>query len=391
MARNLRVAIVQHNPTVGDVTGNADCLADEYVTACNSDPDIVVTPELSLVGYPPRDLLHRPGIIDAQEEALETLADRTTAGPPLVVGTTVRTREEAGAPLYNAAAVLRDGRRTATYHKRLLPTYDVFDEHRYFDTGSEPTVITVGDVEVGITICEDAWYDTVVTGKRRHDADPIKETATAGADLIVTPSASPFSINKPAARAERFARHAERTGCPVVFANQAGGNDELIFDGNSLVATEDGVLEQLDGFGADTAIVDITLDEPAGSSQHPDTSPPRQVRQALRLGVRDYFEKTGFEEAVIGLSGGIDSSVAAALATDALGADAVYGVSLPSQVTSQQSITDARKIAENLGIEFDVVPVGPAVNAVSRQLTSTQSLLPGLRPRTSRRGFAVTC
>ncbi|SDJ35037.1 NH(3)-dependent NAD(+) synthetase [Halovenus aranensis] len=378
MARNVRVAIVQHNPVVGDVAGNAERLADEYTSVCAGDPDFVVTPELSLLGYPPRDLLHRPGIIDAQAEALDALAARTTAGPPLVVGTTLQTSKQTGPPLYNAAVVLRDGSRAGTYHKRLLPTYDVFDEHRYFEAGDRPTTLTVDGVDVGITICEDAWHDTTITGQRRHEVDPLAETAQMGADLIVTPSASPFSIDKPTARAERFIEHAERTGCPVVFVNQVGGNDELIFDGNSIVATAEGIVEQLERFGADTRLVDVPLDGSGRPTHRPDTPPASQVRQALRLGVSDYFDKTGFEEAVIGLSGGIDSSVTAALTVDALGADAVYGVSLPSHITSQQSVTDARAVAENLGIEFDVVPVGPAVDAVSRQLDEHAEPLSGI-------------
>lgn len=379
MTASLRVGIVQYNPVVGDVTGNAERIASEYAGALDADPDVVVAPELSLVGYPPRDLLHRSGVLDAQAAALESLARRTADGPPLVVGASLRTDRETGPPVHNAAVVLRDGSLAATYHKRLLPTYDVFDEHRYFRPGVEPTVVTVDGVDVGLTVCEDAWHDAVVTGKRRHGIDPLGETADRGADLLLTLSASPFSLDKPARRERRFLDHAARTGCPVVFANQVGGNDELIFDGHSFVATGGAVRDRLAGFEPETTVVDVPVgDEHEGGVPGYDSDPARQARRALRLGIRDYFAKTGFDEAVVGLSGGIDSSVAAALAADALGPDGVYGVSLPSSVTSQRSVADARSVATNLGIDFDVIPVGAAVETVRRTLDEHADPLTGV-------------
>jgi NAD+ synthase (glutamine-hydrolysing) len=374
----LRVGIVQHDPVVGDVTGNTEGIARAYEATLESDPSLVVAPELALVGYPPRDLLHREGIVDAQAAALDALAERTADGPPLVVGATVRTDHETGAPLYNAAVLLRDGSRAATYHKRLLPTYDVFDEHRYYRPGDEPVVVTVDGVDIGLTVCEDAWHDAVVTGQRRHGIDPLAETAAAGADLVVTLSASPFSLDKPARRERRFVDHAANIDCPVVFANQVGGNDELVFDGHSIVATGGGVHERLAGFDAETATAEVPLADPAGTVPGYDRDPATQARDALALGVRDYFSKTGFEQAVIGLSGGIDSSVAAALAADALGAENVYGVSLPSAITSQQSIEDARAVAANLGIEFDVIPVGAAVEAIHETVADSAVSLTGV-------------
>ncbi len=376
MDSGVPVGIVQHDPLVGDVAGNADRIAEEY-ERLGTEPLLVVTPELALVGYPPRDLLHRPGVLDAQEAALDTLAAQTVDGPPLVVGATVRTDHETGPPLHNAAVVLRDGERTTTYHKRLLPTYDVFDEHRYYRPGGEPVVVTVDGVAVGLTVCEDAWHDAVVTGQRRHETDPLAETAAAGAELILTLSASPFSLDKPARREERFLEHAARTDCPVVFANQVGGNDELVFDGHSFVA-DGSVRCRLSGFEPETAVVDVPLDGSGGSVPRYDRSPAEQARAALGLGIGDYFRKTGFDEAVVGLSGGIDSSVAATLAADALGADSVYGVSLPSTVTSQQSVDDARAVAENLGIEFDVIPVGRAVETVREAVGEHATRLTGV-------------
>jgi NAD+ synthase/NAD+ synthase (glutamine-hydrolysing) len=377
MDSGFRVAVIQHDPVVGDIAGNAERIASEYESTLASNPSMVVAPELALVGYPPRDLLHRDGVLDAQAAALDMLAEQTTDGPPLVVGATVRTDHGTGAPLHNAAVFLRDGRRVATYHKRLLPTYDVFDEHRYYRPGEKPVVVTVDGVEVGLTVCEDAWNDAVVTGQRRHGIDPLAETAAAGADCILTLSASPFSLDKPARREQRFIDHATNTDCPVVFANQVGGNDELVFDGHSFVASE-GIHERLAGFDAETAVVDVPLDGQGASVPRYERDPATQARGALALGVSDYFEKTGFEEAVIGLSGGIDSSVAATLAADALGADNVYGVSLPSTITSKQSIADARAVAENLGIGFDVIPVGGVVEALGETVAENAVPLTGV-------------
>ena len=380
MDPGFRVGIVQHDPLVGDVAGNTERIAREYERALDSDPLLVVAPELALIGYPPRDLLHRAGVLDAQRAGLETLAARTADGPPLVVGAALPATDT-GPPVHNSAVLLRDGEVATRYHKRLLPTYDVFDEHRYFRPGDEPVVVTVDGVEVGLTVCEDAWHDAVVTGQRRHETDPLAETAAAGAELILTLSASPFSLDKPTRRARRFRDHAERTGCPVVFTNQVGGNDELVFDGHSFVATGDGVGDRLAGFDSETAVVDVPpTDHRPARAGNPDTRDGQasQARQALGLGIADYFAKTGFDEAIVGLSGGIDSSVAVTLAADALGADSVYGVSLPSTVTSQQSVADARTVAENLGVSFEVVPIGAAVETLRAAVTENAVRLTGV-------------
>ena len=378
MQSGLRIGVIQLNPVVGDVSGNAERIADAYASLIEDDPDLVVAPELSVIGYPPRDLLHRSAILDAQENVLDKLASKTTDGPPLVVGATVRTELETGPPIHNSAVVLRDGERSDLYHKRLLPTYDVFDEHRYFRPGEETLVVDVAGTAVGVTVCEDAWHDTVVTGSRRHDQAPLRDTAARGAEIILTLSASPFSLNKPARRGHRFRGHAAQTDCPVVFVNQVGGNDELIFDGHSFVADAEGIRSRLAGFESDRAVVDVPLDEDADAHSSNDETDGTQARKALTLGLRDYFAKTGFDEAVVGLSGGIDSSVAAALAVDALGAEAVYAVSLPSEVTSRQSVADARAVATNLGIEFDVIPIGPTVETVADALATNDASLTGV-------------
>ena len=366
MPRSFHVGLVQHNPTVGDVADNLAALRDEVDRAAAAGADLVVTPELALLGYPPRDLLHRNGVLAAQEAALAELAAETADGPPIVVGAALDSPSETGPPLQNGAVLLADGREQARYAKRLLPTYDVFDEHRYFEPGDEPVTVDIDGTTVGLSICEDAWHDAAITGKRRHGVDPLGELADAGADFIVTLSASPFSLDKPRRREQRFVGHATDTGCPVVFVNQVGGNDELIFDGHSLVATQDGVATRLSGFETETAVTDVGPQTECRSRYDRDRS--SQARAALCLGLSDYFRKTGFSQAVIGLSGGIDSSVAAALATEALGAENVYGVSLPSAVTSERSVADARAVATNLGIEFDTIPIEEPVERTLSQV-----------------------
>ncbi|ERG98075.1 MAG: NAD+ synthetase [Haloquadratum sp. J07HQX50] len=379
MNSDFRIGIIQHNPVVGDVTGNAEQISDEYNRLAESSADVVITPELSLLGYPPRDLLHRPGMHEAQTAAIQTIAAQTTDGPPLIVGAALEHDSDTGPPLSNAATVLRQGAQTAVYYKQLLPTYDVFDEHRYFRPGNKPLTVSIDGVDVGITICEDAWHDAIVTGQQRHEASPLADASADGAEIILTLSASPFSLDKPARREHRFVRHAQQTNCPVIFANQVGGNDELIFDGHSIVATSDGVSERFAGFESETAIVDVPLsqDHTNNLAAYSATT-ATQARDALGLGIRDYFAKTGFDEAVIGLSGGIDSSVAAALAVDALGPNRVYGISLPSNVTSQQSVDDAQTVAQNLGIAFDIVPIGTAVQTAHQTLSEHAESLTGI-------------
>ena len=370
MVSTLRLALAQHNPTVGDVAGNATQLEEAITEAAAAGADLVVAPEIALLGYPPRDLLHRTGLLETQRAALDRIATRTADGPAVILGA-VRSAPEPGPPLRNTATVLADGEIVDSYAKRLLPTYDVFDEHRYFSPGDSPTTVTVAGVTVGLSVCEDAWHDAVVTGQHRHGPDPLSEL---DADLIVTPSASPFSLGKPSRRERRFAAHADRTETPVVFANQVGGNDDLVFDGHSLLAADGRIVARSAGFEPDLTVCELPVD---GAGQPPTTAPAdrgAQARQAITLGIADYFRKTGFDTAVVGLSGGIDSSVAVALAAAALGPGQVHGVSLPSTVTSEASVADARAVADQLGIGFDVVPIGEIVAAFETSVGETVDL-----------------
>ena len=354
MSLPLDVAVVQHNPTVGDVSGNRVQVLEGYFEAADAGADVVVAPELALLGYPPRDLLHRQAVLDAERAALDELRYATEDGPALVVGHTAPSTEESGPPLTNSATVFVDGAAAARYDKQLLPTYDVFDEHRYFSRGDGPTTALVNGATVGITICEDAWYDHEVTGRRRHGTDPIEPYS--GVDLLFNLSASPYRVNKPSARVTRFGSHAKRIGAPVVFANQVGGNDDILFDGTSLILDSSGSTLS----AAPVGTPHVLIDSPDGGSSTPAFPPETtQIRRMLELGIQDYLYKTGFEAVVIGLSGGIDSSVTAALAAEAIGPDHVYGITLPAAVTADENRRDAERVARNLGIRFGEEGIEP--------------------------------
>jgi NAD+ synthase/NAD+ synthase (glutamine-hydrolysing) len=363
---SIRVALAQLNPTVGDVAGNRDLIAAAYEAALDAGADLVVTPELSLVGYPPRDLLHRGALLDACEDALSDLAALTADGPALVVGTPDR-YEGPGRPLRNVAAVCAGGEVTARGAKRLLPTYDVFDEDRYFEPGTDPTTVEVAGAVVGVSVCEDAWNETAIGGVRRYGSDPLGDLAAAGADLLVNVSASPFHVGKGRFRESLFAGHARRNDLPVVFVDQVGANDELTFDGRSFVLGPDGgVWARSPEFESDVRVVDVPLDGSGPDGEGRDRIAPvieheaELARRSIRTGIRDYVRKSGFEDVVVGMSGGVDSSVVTTLAAEALGAEHVLGVAMPARYTSDASTEDARRVAGTLGIDFEVIPIeGP--------------------------------
>jgi NAD+ synthetase len=377
MSLPMEVAIVQHNPVVGDVSGNRTQIIEAYRQATDAGASLIITPELALLGYPPRDLLHRQRIRDAEQTALDTLCRLTEQGPPLIVGHTASADQTSGPPLTNSATAFVDGEIAGEYSKRLLPTYDIFDEHRYFSRGTKPEIIRVDDTAVGITICEDAWYDHEVTGQQRHQTDPIAPYADGAVDLLVNLSASPYRVNKSSARYERFGRHAERIDAPVVFANQVGGNDDILFDGTSFMIDTDG-----------SQIVSATSGEPRvligqptdNSTPRSDPSETAQLRRMLELGIRDYLDKTGFDDVIIGISGGIDSAVTAALAAEAIGPAHVHGITLPSGVTAENNRTDAEQVAQNLGIQFNEV----GIEQLSQSLLNA---INGITPGNDTRGI----
>ena len=356
----MKIALAQLNPTVGDLDGNVRRILDSCARAARAGARLVVTPELSLVGYPPRDLLLKPRFVTDNLAALERLAGQV--GPTaLVVGYVDRTGRTRGLPLYNAAALLADGRVLARKYKRLLPTYDVFDERRYFEPGDETAVVAWGGLKLGLSICEDIWtQESAGPAARLYDGNPVADLVEAGADVVINMSASPFVMGKFAQRAELVRAQALRHGRPVVYVNQVGGNDELIFDGASFAVNAGGeVLAQLKAFEEDLGFVDLAGGQPAGDLAQLPTD-VEALRLALVLGLRDYMRKTGFAKAVVGLSGGVDSSLVAYLAAEAVGSQNVFGIAMPSRYSSAHSVADARALASNLGIRFQMIPIdGP--------------------------------
>lgn len=376
MPPTLRVTVAQNDPVVGDVSGNKRKIIESINKADNQKADLVVSSELALLGYPPQDLLHRESVIEKQQTAINEIAEETVEGPAVIIGCVEPNPHPSGGPLHNAAVVLKNGERECTYSKQLLPTYDVFDEHRYFEPGKSSVTANINGVSVGISVCEDAWHDVKAGGRERYKSNPMNGLASVGADLIVNLSASPFSLGKPSQRERRFARHAQNTNCPIVFTNQIGANDELVFDGNSFVVASNGkMVQRLDGFQEEDACVDVPLINPKTEMPLSTLSSEAvESREAIELGISDYFEKTGFNEAVVGLSGGIDSSVTAASAVGALGSENVYGVSLPSAITSEESTADAGRVAGNLGVEFDTIEIDSVTAAFEYELSSGAGL-----------------
>ena len=349
----LRVAGAQLNMTVGDIPGNESAIREAMRKASDADADVLLVPELALTGYPPEDLVLRDDFVQANLDALDRLATLAT-DITVIVGFVDRvsgpSRGAADSEMRevaNAAAVLGDGRLKGVYHKVLLPNYGVFDEDRYFAVGSDPgSVWMVGGETVGVSVCEDIWLP---------DGPPAKQAA-AGASTLLNINASPFHRGKAAERESMLAERARSSGAAVVYLNLVGGQDELVFDGASVVFDRNGnLLHRSPQFEEDFFVVDI----PSGPAEAVAAllEPTEEVYRALVTGVHDYVRKNGFEQVLIGLSGGIDSALTAALCADALGPDSVWGVAMPSRFSSDHSIADARALAENLGIRFSLLPI----------------------------------
>jgi NAD+ synthase (glutamine-hydrolysing) len=353
----MKIALAQTNSTVGDLCGNAERILAFSRRAAEAGATVVVFPELSLTGYPPRDLLEKESFLDRTEQHLVRLA--ADAGPlnvTVICGTVTRTGSSAGLPIYNSAAVLQGGRIAFRQHKMLLPTYDVFDEARYFEPAAKQSPLALGDAVYALTICEDIWNDKQYWERRRYSRDPVEELASAGARILISINASPYHMGKRAQRTEIFTATARHFRVPIVYVNQVGGNDQLLFDGTSFAMSPDGeVVASAASFEEDLVMVDtqtLTGDHHGNLSEECDA-----VYQALAMGTRDYIRKCGFERVIVGLSGGIDSALTVAIAVDAVGKENVIGVGMPGPYSSEHSVSDARDLAHNLGIRFELIPI----------------------------------
>jgi NAD+ synthase (glutamine-hydrolysing) len=353
----MRLAIAQLNPTIGDFEGNLTKLADALTWAGGRGAELVAYPELFLTGYPPRDLLERAWFIDRAARALEAVAQLSSRHPEtaVLVGTVTRSGRPTGHGLYNTAVLLKAGKTIYSHHKSLLPTYDVFDEARYFDRAEDVGVVAFGGEVLGISICEDAWNEPQLWHNPVYEFDPIGRQAELGATLLINISASPFYAGKDEIRYRIFSRHAARHGIPLALVNQVGANDELVFDGRSMCISPEGLLTAyLPAFEESISMVDTG--EPAGDNFTPDDR-VASVRAALVLGIRDYMSKCGFQKVAVGLSGGVDSAVVCALAVEALGAENVTGVTMPSPYSSPGSVSDSLALAARLGVRIRTVEI----------------------------------
>jgi NAD+ synthase (glutamine-hydrolysing) len=370
----MKIALLQINPTVGDLAGNARLILDALGAARGAD--LAVTPELALVGYLPRDLLLGAGFVARSWDTLADLARDAAALPPVLVGLPEPNTSDQGRPLFNTAAFLRGGAIEHRFRKALLPTYDVFDEDRYFEPFHGPQILDLGGRRLGISICEDIWNDRDFWKRPRYHHDPIEALAGAGAEVVLNLSASPFSAGKHARREEMLSSLALKHRRPVLYVNQFGGNDDLVFDGRSCAFDAHGaVIARGRSFDADVVVCDLDAARPIAPATDLDVE--SEIWRALVLGTRDYARKCGFTSAVLGLSGGIDSALTAAIAAEALGAKHVLGVLMPSPYSSRGSLDDSHQLAVNLGIDTLTLPIEPAMQVMSATLGDAFAGAPG--------------
>jgi NAD+ synthetase len=365
----MKIGLLQLNSTIGDFAANREKLVAAYEKAVALGAEFVLAPELFLCGYPPRDLLLRGDFVEANLTVLAETAKKTGA-IPLCVGFVDRNPEKPGRALRNSAAVLQNGKIIWRTHKCLLPTYDVFDEDRYFEPAQKTAPFEFGAKKIGITICEDIWNDEDFWPERIYRRDPIKELISQGAEMILNISASPWHDGKEKTRLEMLRRVARDEKIPVVQVNAVGANDELIFDGHSVAIDSRGeVIAMGNGFVEEIFVAELG-ESGRRKAEGGNDFPPReaQIFSALALGIRDYVRKCGFKSVIVGLSGGVDSALVAVLATDALGAENVLGVAMPARYSSEGSLSDAAALAKNLGIRCEVLPIEPVFNSVEKQL-----------------------
>ena len=363
MQQGLRIGVAQINSTIGDFPGNAKRILAAYRACLDQGADLVITPELSLVGYPPRDLIQKSQFVPKCLQALDYLSEETKDVPLLVGYVDFSHSAKPGRPYRNAAAWLEKGKIVRTWHKTLLPNYDVFDEQRYFAPSKSCEVHVWNGHRIGVTICEDIWNEDFLP-RPLYDRNPVAEYATQGIDLLLNLSASPYHLGKPALRRKLMIDVARQVKAPVVYCNACAAQEELIFDGHSLIAAPTGEIQELTGFAEEVAVVDVA----APITTSTDDLAAAQVYQALVLGVRDYVQKCGFSSVCLGLSGGIDSALTAVIAADAIGAENVYGITMPSPYSSRGSVDDSFALAQALGISCQEIPIAQPFEAVKHAL-----------------------
>ena len=367
----MKIGFAQINPTVGDLRGNCELIIGAYERLAAAGAELILTPELAISGYPPQDLVFKSRFVSENLAILEKLHSRVGEAA-LLVGFVDR-NEGRGKPFHNAAALLERGKPLRKAHKSLLPTYDVFDEDRYFEPASRVEPFDVHGKRIGVTICEDIWTEHYLP-RPLYDIEPVRGLIEQGAEIIVNLSSSPFTLHKPAVRYEMVAGSARTHRRAICYCNVVGGNDQLLFDGNSIAVNSAGnLIAQLGAFHEDEAVVDT---DSTAAIEFREGKTPEVLFAALSLGVRDYFRKCNFHSAVVGLSGGVDSAVTAVIAVDALGAENVTGVSMPSPYSSRGSIDDARALARNLGIKFLEIPISDAFTVFKSQFKEIFKGLP---------------
>ncbi|MGA8035059.1 MAG: NAD+ synthase [Candidatus Acidiferrales bacterium] len=369
----MKIALAQFNPTIGDFEGNSSRILLMARQARDAGADLAVFSELCLCGYPPQDLVERPSFVEHNQKALVKLAKSIAI--PSIVGFVGDAMDKTGKPVANSAALIAEGKILFEQRKMLLPTYDVFDESRYFQPAHTQHIFPFHKEQLGITICEDAWNDKSFWPQQLYDRDPVAEIAGKGSSILLNISSSPYTLDKRSVRHDMLRTIAREHRVPVVYVNQVGGNDSLLFDGSSVAFMPDGRLaaraksfeEDLIYFDTITGLGDV---RPAVEDELD------AAYRALVLGTRDYVRKCGFRKVVIGLSGGVDSALVAAIATEALGRESVLGVAMPGPYSSQGSVRDAKKLAENLGIEFLALPIGETFASYKQDLSTTFQGLP---------------
>ncbi|HYL74244.1 MAG TPA: NAD+ synthase [Bryobacteraceae bacterium] len=358
----MRVALLQINPTAGDIAGNSTLIVQGAKRAAELGADLVVTPELALMGYLPRDLLMNQGFVRRSCQALHDIAAELSSAPPMLVGVATPNPSEMGRPLFNSAVLLDRGSVGQSFHKTLLPTYDVFDEDRYFEPSVGPQVLELNGWKLGISICEDVWNDRDFWQRRRYHQDPIEVLVESGAQAIVNLSSSPFIAGKQVLRERMLGHMAQKYRLPVAYVNQVGGNDDLIFDGRSCAFDAEGRLfARAHGFQEDVIVVDLAASQ--GTVAPDDFQTEAEIWNALVIGVKDYVAKTRFSRVLLGLSGGVDSAITAAIAADAVGPENVLGVMMPSRYSSSGSVDDSVILARNLGIKTLTLPISEVMTA----------------------------